>query len=91
MFVPNQSGCYVLANFEKEILYVGLSNNLRQRMGQHFNDPRKTSFTEHGFVFFYYWFKCKNKEQVERTWMNQCIFCDGELPILNSKYSPIST
>ena len=89
-FVPETSGCYVLASFLDVVLYVGLTKDLRRRFGEHLDDPRKTSTTEVGRAFFFYWLECDELEKVERTWQNECEMMDGSLPILNKVASPVS-
>ncbi len=89
-FVPEQSGCYVLATFQGDILYVGLAKDLKRRFGDHLDDPKKTSKTENGRVVLFHWFECDELEKVERTWQNECELEDGVLPILNRVKSPVS-
>ena len=90
-FVPERSGCYALATFEGLVLYVGKSINLRQRFGNHLDDPQKVSKTRCGTAFFFYWRECDDleTEKIERTWQNECELHDGSLPILNKLRSPI--
>ena len=89
-FIPKMPGCYVLATFQNDVLYVGLTKNLRRRFEDHLNDPEKISRTENGTAFFFYWLECDDLEKVERTWQNECELEDGVLPILNSLRSPVS-
>ncbi len=89
-FVPRKSGCYALVSFQGVVLYVGLTENLGRRFGEHLDDPRKTSNTADGRAFFFYWHECDELERVERTWQNECELVDGKLPILNGIRSPIS-
>lgn len=83
------AGCYVLATFSGVVLYVGLSADLRRRMGQHLDSPAKTGCTELGRAVIFHWLECDPPNRVERTWMNTHIEHEGRLPILNSVYSPI--
>ena len=89
-FIPDKSGCYVLTTFQDEILYVGLTENLWRRFGEHLDDPQKTSKTENGRAFFFHWLECDELNKVERTWQNECEIADGVLPILNRLKSPVS-
>ena len=89
-FVPSQSGCYALVSFQGVVLYVGLTENLSRRFGEHLDDPRKTSSTADGRAFFFYWLECDELGRVERTWQNECELVDGKLPVLNEIRSPIS-
>ena len=89
-FVPRESGCYALVSFQGTVLYVGLTDSLRRRFGDHLDDPRKTTNTAEGRAFFFYWLECDELEKVERTWQNECELVDGKLPILNGIRSPIA-
>lgn len=89
-FIPANTGCYVLATFHGQVLYVGISKNLRRRFGEHLDDPQKTSKTRDGRAWFFCWFECDELEKVERTWQNSCELEDGSLPVLNELRSPIS-
>lgn len=88
-FVPSKSGCYVLAAFEGEILYVGLASNLRQRVGQHLDNPAKVEPGPHGRAVWFHWLEFDHLERLERTWMNQHLVSEGRLPVLNGAYSPV--
>jgi hypothetical protein len=87
-YVPEASGCYVLATFVKEVLYIGLATNLRRRMNQHLDNPDKTNETPNGRATFFYWVESKETQKIERTWMNIHIQHEGVMPILNKIYSP---
>lgn len=89
-FVPKVPGCYVLTTFSGDILYVGLSQDLRRRLGQHLEDPRKTSSCALGRAILMHWRKTSELEGTERAWLNQHEVEDGGLPPLNSVHSPIS-
>lgn len=89
-FVPKKSGCYALASFLDAVLYVGLTEDLSRRFGEHLDDPKKTSNTVEGRAFFFYWLECDELEKIERSWQNECELADGKLPILNEIRSPIS-
>ena len=88
-FIPANSGCYLLTTFEGHILYVGLSRDLRRRFGQHLDAPEKTKVTPEGRAFYCYWLECENREQIERTWLQECVIEDGKRPILNKRDSPV--
>lgn len=90
--VPKDPGCYVLATFENEILYIGLSDNLFTRFQQHLANPEKTNPTKEGkAVWFYYIIYDQiNLPKLERTWINHFAAIRGKLPILNKVNSPIS-
>lgn len=90
--VPKENGCYVLATFENEILYIGLSVNLHERFKQHLDNPEKTRPTSAGRAVWFYFmpYNPKNLEQLERTWLNQFANIHGRRPILNKADSPVN-
>lgn len=90
-FVPDTSGCYVLTSHIGNVLYIGRTTNLRRRLGNHLDDPEKTSPTKNGRAMFFYWLACDELQKIERTWLNTCEIKDGVLPILNKVASSIST
>lgn len=92
-FIPSSSGCYVLTTFSMDVLYVGLTKNLRSRMNNHLDDPEKVSETELGSVTFFHWLvvEVRKLEVIERTWQGIHIQYEGHLPFLNKVYSPTST
>ena len=91
-FIPAGPGCYVLTTFSSEVLYIGLSVNLRRRMNDHLDNPGKTTATIQGRAVLFYWLKVEELElnKVERTWLNTHIQHEGKIPILNKVFSPTS-
>jgi hypothetical protein len=87
-FVPARAGCYVLTTFEMIVLYIGLTDNLRRRMGQHLDNPEKTGLTKVGRAIFFHWCETGDTRKIERTWFNIHIQHEGGLPELNRVYSP---
>lgn len=90
-FYPANSGCYVLTTFEGVVLYIGLTNNLRRRICEHLENPKKTELTPLGRAVLVHWFETDDVNTVERTWQNIHLISEGALPMLNSLYSPTST
>ncbi len=90
--VPKEAGCYVLATFENDILYIGKSDNLFVRFQQHLDNHEKTNPTKEGKVIWFYFttYDFKNLFKLERTWINQFIVTRGRLPILNKINSPVN-
>lgn len=43
--LPTESGCYLMMNSDREVLYVGKAKNLRQRVSSYFLDSAKDSKT----------------------------------------------
>jgi excinuclease UvrABC nuclease subunit len=89
-FIPMVPGCYVLTTFSQVVLYIGLTENLRRRMGEHLDSPKKTAETKFGTAFLFHWFETAETFKVERTWLNIHLQHEGVLPLLNAAYSPIS-
>ncbi len=91
-FVPELMGCYILSTFGNDILYIGLSENLRVRFKQHLDNAVKITPTNEGKAIWFYYvtYDTKNLPQLERTWINQFVAVHGRLPILNKVNSPIS-
>ena len=87
-FVPEKSGCYVLTTFSRDVLYIGLTNNLRRRMNEHLDNPDKTGETTLGRAVLFYWFESDELNKIERTWLNIHIQHEGAIPVLNKIYSP---
>jgi predicted GIY-YIG superfamily endonuclease len=91
-FLPASSGCYVLANFFGEVLYVGLTDSLNRRFREHRETKEKRDATTQGTGYWFYYLGCEPRElaRVERTWINQHVELHGVRPILNKVDSPIS-
>jgi len=90
--VPTQPGCYVLATFGNDVLYVGLaSKSIRSRMGVHLDTPKKREGVDLGVPFWFYYLErpANDVNSIERGWMNQAILEDGKMPPLNAVYSPV--
>lgn len=90
-FIPERSGCYALATFSGEVLYIGLAENLRRRCNQHLDTPQKTAETELGRAVLFHWLECAEINKVERTWLGIHLQNQGALPIMNKMFSPVST
>lgn len=90
--VPKETGCYVLATFDNNILYIGLSDNLFVRFQKHLDNPEKTNPTADGKAIWFYFatYNPKNLPKLERTWLNQFSNIHGRRPILNKVDSPVS-
>ncbi|MEO6150190.1 MAG: GIY-YIG nuclease family protein [Mucilaginibacter sp.] len=49
---------YILTNFNKKVLYTGVTNDLEKRLYEHyFNDESKNSFTSKYKCFYLVWFE----------------------------------
>lgn len=89
--LPASAGCYVLTNFQGEILYVGLTVNLFQRFKQHRDTPEKCLPTTLGRAYWFYFVTADVNEinAIERGWQNQYSAVHGALPVLNKIDSPV--
>ena len=87
-FVPSDSGAYVLSTASGVVLYIGLTVNLNERMGQHLENPEKTEEKSLGRASLFQWLVTRNYLAVERGWMNIHIQHEGRLPVLNKIFSP---
>ncbi|MFO1424724.1 MAG: GIY-YIG nuclease family protein [Candidatus Competibacteraceae bacterium] len=90
-FIPAKPGCYALTTFEREVLYIGLTINLRRRINEHLDSAAKTELTARGRAVLVHWTETTEINKIERTWLNIHLLNEGCLPILNSVYSPTST
>lgn len=90
-FVPTSSGCYALSTYDKTIVYIGLTNNLRRRFNEHLDNPTKTGQTASGRAVFFFWIEVSDTGKVERTWLNSHLISEGRLPELNRINSPVNT
>jgi predicted GIY-YIG superfamily endonuclease len=85
------AGCYVLATFDDDILYIGLTDSFFNRFQQHLDNPEKANTTQIGKAvwFYHFLYDINNLPKLERTWLNQYESVHGELPILNKISSPV--
>ena len=90
-FVPASNGCYILTTFKGEVLYVGLTDSLHRRFGEHRESEEKRKVTAQGAAYWFCYLICAPKEtaRIERTWMNQHMELHGKLPLLNKVHSPV--
>ncbi len=92
-YTPEQSGCYVLATYQGDILYIGQSDHIRRRFEEHLDCPEKTGITEKGRAFWFYWLLWDKAylNALERAWMQAYSMENSdELPIMNSQSAPSS-
>jgi len=88
--IPTLSGCYVLSNWSKDILYIGQAKSLRGRIYSHLADFSKTSMTAMGKVCWIHYALCDefSLNQLERGWIQQHENREGKFPILNKIRPP---
>lgn len=90
--LPQKKGCYVLTSFDSQIIYLGLSINLKSRLLTHFESSKQEAITELGRIFFAYYIEFENDvelNQTERGWLHQYELEYGKLPPLNKVRSPL--
>jgi len=90
--VPESAGCYALATFAGDVLYVGLAtSSIRSRMGDHLDTASKRKGTALGVPFWFHYLVCAPDDvgAIERGWMNQAKLEDGRIPPLNRIDSPL--
>lgn len=70
---PLAVGCYVLAAFNGDILYIGQSLWVRSRMRAHLDNPRKRVRTASGVPHWLYYHLCEESElrALESGWIRQ--------------------
>lgn len=84
--VPITFGCYVISNFNNEIMYIGKATSLKNRFTNHLDTPEKNKNTKIGKAYWFSYRICKNEfenSKLERGWLNEYELKNGELPIFN--------
>lgn len=89
--VPAGPGCYALATFDEEILYLGLSVDLSRRFVEHRGNNEKVNPTKEGLAFWFLYVMAGEASihKIERGWLNQHLAQHGVYPILNKIHSPV--
>ncbi len=90
--VPQESGCYVLTNYDGNILYIGQAVDIRRRFEEHLKNPKKTSITPKGRAFWFHWLEwdAVKLNSLERGWIyDYKMVNNDELPIMNSQNPPV--
>lgn len=83
--VPEASGCYALANINNDVLYIGESINLHQRIKQHLDSQRMTGRTQLGpatWFYFGFW-PIADIRPLETRFLVAFKAVEGGLPVLN--------
>lgn len=83
--VPQKSGCYILASINDDVIYIGQSVNLCQRMQQHLDNPRMTAQTALGVASWFYFGLWDEHEidVIETRLLFNFKATEGSLPPLN--------
>lgn len=85
--VPDAAGCYILSSIYNDVLYIGETNGLRRRMGEHLDDPRMNSRTYLGVASWFYYVElpCDMTYPTEEYMLSQHKYREHRLPPLNRK------
>lgn len=89
---PQTHGCYVIASIDEDILYIGQSVNIGERMASHLADTRKNKMTSEGIAYWLYYAICESNGELnalERGWVLQYRNREGRLPPLNKIMPPV--
>ncbi len=83
--VPQSPGCYALASIDDDVIYIGRSVNLYNRMQQHLDNPRMNQRTLLGVAnWFYYEQWTENSiANIEELLLFNYKAIEGRLPPLN--------
>ena len=84
--IPDTYGCYIISNFNEEIMYIGKATSLRNRMTNHLDTPEKNTKTKLGKAYWFSYKLCENEFEIsklEKGWLNEYELKNGELPIFN--------
>ena len=86
-YAPRKSGCYALASIYDDVIYIGESRNLSERMLQHGGSDRMKSVTEFGIARWFY-FAILPESGIKSTELQMLIkfqAAEGCLPPLNRR------
>ena len=88
--LSTKSGVYVLSTFYCEILYIGSSCNLKNRMVQHLESVKYDHKSPKGRTYWLYYSSCPSNKcfYMERGWLNHFLLQEGRLPYFNKIRSP---
>lgn len=88
---PREPGCYVIASFIDEVLYIGQSVNIANRIQDHLVDDCKRQRTAGGVAHWLYYTICdheKDLNALERGWILQHLSHEGKYPPFNKVMPP---
>ena len=89
---PLRAGCYVIATFDDDILYIGQSVRIGDRMANHLEDNRKRRGTSNGVPYWFYYLVCDGAAELnalERGWVIQHMAQEGgAMPPFNKVMPP---
>lgn len=92
ILAPREVGCYVIATFHDDILYIGQSVKIGARMKSHLEDRRKRERASGGVAYWLYYFICEDSgelNELERGWVLQHMAREsGAMPPFNKIMPP---
>lgn len=89
-FIPEEYGCYLISNFNNEIMYIGKASSLKVRFTNHLETPEKNKLTKLGRAYWFSYKLCKDENEIarlERSWLNTYELEHGTLPIFNNLHA----
>jgi excinuclease UvrABC nuclease subunit len=91
LLAPELSGCYILANTDNNILYIGQAVKINQRFQQHLDNPEKIRPTQEGIAWRFWFLEYDSKKLsfLENSWLQEFQRKEGRLPVLNKVQAPI--
>ena len=87
--IPKESGVYAITNYKGDILYIGISINLKKRFSDHIDSNKFHDITPIGKSYWFYYIlkDPQNHRKFERGLIHHIELFDGALPWFN-KYRP---
>ena len=82
--LSTMSGVYVLSTFFQDILYIGSSRNLKQRVAQHLESTKYEHKSPKGRIYWFDYSFCQTTKcfYMERGWLNHFLgFYDRNFPL----------
>lgn len=83
--VPAASGCYALVSASGNVLYLGQSGNMRERFGDHVNDPDKRRSTPDGRATRFHYKALADRQRTEESLLAQFRARERRLPYLHGQ------
>ena len=85
--IPSAPGCYILSTIYDDVLYIGETNDLGRRMGEHLDDPRMTRRTPEGLASWFHYKELPDDKTypTEQFMLSQHCCKVGRKPALNRR------
>ena len=83
--MPEEPGCYAIANLSRDVLYIGQTGSLHRRMQEHCIDERMTGPTAGGLANWFYFsiYAVEEIDRIETELLFNFKLVEGTLPLLN--------